>query len=99
MEGPILHGGLVTPSRVGAHFQNNTSKNSHLSCSEQAYTVATQMIGILSEAEISLFLCFNKYIVVKISQIFGMNSLNSVNRCKNEGFSKSVKIGFSMIFF
>ena len=57
MEGPILHGGLVTPSRVGAHFQNNTSKNSHLSCSEQAYTVGTQFFGILSEGNkfISLF--------------------------------------------
>ena len=55
MEGPILHGGLVTPSRVGAHFQNNTSKNSHLSCSEQAYTVATQLVGILSKGNNLIF--------------------------------------------
>ena len=74
MEGPILHGGLVTPSRVGAHFQNNTSKNSHLSCSEQAYTVGTQIFGILSEGNKFIFV-FQR-IAAKISQIVCMNSLN-----------------------
>ena len=62
MEGPILHGGLVTPSRVGAHFQNNTSKNSHLSCSEQAYTVATQLVGILSEEKKAYFFVQQLYL-------------------------------------
>ena len=56
--------------KSGAHFQNNTSKNSHLSCSEQAYTVATQLFGILYEGN-ELTFVFQLKLVSKELNHFG----------------------------